>query len=59
MAELADAGNKEKPFFGIAVFQNTVKTFQTLLNISNIGIGNIIKYGLIIFINQNNNLSIG
>ena len=57
MTEFAYAGNKEETLLVIAVFQNAVKPFKTLLNIRNIGIGNIVKNRLVIFVDQNDNIT--
>ena len=57
MTEFAYSRNEKKTLFGITIFQNTVKTLQALLNVCNIGVGNIIRYRFVIFINQISNMT--
>ena len=58
MTEFTHPGHKKKTFLTVPVLQNAVKTFQTALNFLNTRFGYIVKNRLIVFINQNNDLSL-
>ena len=52
VTEFADAGHKEKAFLMVAIFEDAVKPFQALLDFFDMGIGDIVKDRLVVFIDQ-------